>query len=85
MVEQVQRIFSTFSGRNADFSYCYNLKCLFRDYVTKWNDPHHVISKSGFDPCSKLEPNLSCCSTKRAQIPEERQINLFQPVNHTSH
>lgn len=28
--------------------------------------------------------NLGCCSTKQAQRPEDRQINLFQPVNHTS-
>jgi len=37
------------------FSYCYTLNCLFKDYATEWNFPHHVISKSGFDHCAKLE------------------------------
>lgn len=50
-----KEVFSTFSSRNVFFSYCYNLSCLFRGYVTERNFPHHVIRRSGFDHCAKLD------------------------------
>lgn len=50
-----KKFFCTFPGRNAIFSYCYNLNCLLRDYATEWNFPHFVISKSSFDHFVKLD------------------------------
>lgn len=55
--------------------------------IARLNGTFHtmLLAKVALIIVQNQSQNLGCCSTKQAQRPEERQINLFQPVNHTSH